>query len=380
MIDKPNGKIECYIESFIDELKYMREEFEEIFDAGFGPVKEKKKAHPRIARVATAMICTLMCGMVAVGFATPETVIVKIDDSRAVLTTYYETTNNRVDTFIENHDIDFDPNYDAIDFDMHDSIYDEMCINITKAYDVKVKVDGQEYTHRVLPGEDSTAREILTALGITRHEQDLMNFGNNEKVCKDEEIIIQRVTKELVTEEETFGFKVKYVADSSLVIGDTKVKQKGRKGVTEHTYEVVYVDGVEQSKTLVDSVVVKEKRDKVIAYGTKILQGKPAGLKYKEKFSKVRAVSYYYSGNPRGVYGLDCEYGTCAVDRDLIPLGSLLYIEGYGYAIANDVGGAIKGKTVDLYMERLGQCGIWGARWTNVYLIEYGDDTAFWER
>ena len=94
----------------------------------------------------------------------------------------------------------------------------------------------------------------------------------------------------------------------------------------------------------------------------------------------MRAVSYYYSTQRRGVYGMDCEYGTCAVDRDLIPLGSLLYIEGYGYAVANDVGTAIKGKTVDLYMERLGQCGIWGARWTNVYVIEYGDDTAFWER
>lgn len=380
MIDKPNGKIECYIEAFLEECRYMREELKEIFDAGFGPLKEKQKAHPRIARMVTAMVCILMCGMVAVGFATPETVIVKIDDSRAILTTYYETTSARVDTFIENHDIDFDPNYDAIDVEMHDGIYDEMCINITKAYDVKVKVDGQEYTHRVLPGEDDTARDVLAALGITRNEQDLMNFGNNEKVCKDDEIIIQRVTKELVTEEETFGFKVKYVADSSLVIGDTKVKQKGRKGVTEHTYEIVYVDGVEQSKTLVESTVVKEKRDKVIAYGTKILQGVPSGLKYKEKFTKVRAVSYYYSGNPRGVYGLDCEYGTCAVDRKLIPLGSLLYIEGYGYAIANDVGTAIKGKTVDLYMERLGQCGIWGARWTNVYVIEYGDDAAFWER
>lgn len=380
MIDKPNGKFECFVESFIDELKYMREEFEEIFDAGFGPVKARQKAHPRIARMVTAMVCILMCGMVAVGFAAPETVIVKIDDSRAILTTYYETTSSRVDSFIENHDIDFDPNQDAIDVEMHEGIYDEMCINITKAYDVKVIADGQEYTHRVMPEDNGLVREVLEALGITKDEQDLMNFGTNEKVVKDDTIIIQRVTKELVTEEETTAFKVKYVADSSLVIGDTKVKQKGRKGVKEYTYEVVYVDGVEQSKTLVETTVVKEKRDKIISYGTKILQGKPAGLKYKEKLSRVRAVSYYYSGNPRGVYGLDCEYGTCAVDRDLIPLGSLLYIEGYGYAIANDVGGAIKGKTVDLYMERLGQCGIWGARWTNVYIIEYGDDTSFWER
>ena len=109
---------------------------------------------------------------------------------------------------------------------------------------------------------------------------------------------------------------------------------------------------------------------KVVSYGTKISFGKPEGLKYQRKMEGVRAVSYYYSGTPHGAYGMPCEFGTAAVDKDLIPLGSLLYIEGYGYAIANDVGTSIKGKTVDLYMEKYEQCLIWGARRTTVYVIE----------
>ena len=48
----------------------------------------------------------------------------------------------------------------------------------------------------------------------------------------------------------------------------------------------------------------------------------------------------------------------------------LTLLLSYGYAIANDVGSAIKGKTVDLYMEKFSQCVIWGARWTTVYVIE----------
>lgn len=380
MIDKPNGKIECYVEAFIDECRYMRGEFEEIFDAGFGPLLEKKKAHPRIARMVTATVCLFFCGMVAVGFATPETVIVKTDDSRAILTTYYETTCSRVDTFIENHNIDFNPAEDVVSFDMHDGIYDDMCITIKKSYDVKVKADEQEYIHKVHPNDAGTVEEVLAAVGVILGDEDEVNFSLDERTRLDDEIIVRRVTREIVTEEETTSFNVKYVADSSLVIGDTKVEQKGRKGVKELTYEVVYVDGAQKSKTLIDTKVVKKKRDKIVHYGTRILKGTPAGLKYKKKFTKVRAVSYYYSGKPRGVYGMECEYGTCAVDRKLIPLGSLLYIEGYGYAVANDVGSAIKGKTVDVYMERLSQCGIWGARWTNVYVIEYGNDKAYWER
>ena len=380
MIDKPNGKVECYIEAFLEECRYMREEFDEIFDAGFGPLKEKKKAHPRIAKMVTVMCGVILCAIVAVGFATPETVLVKVDNSSTILTTYYETTSARVDTFIENHDIDFNPAEDTIDVEMHDGIYDDMCITIHKSYDVTVKADGQEFVHKVHPNDNGSVAEVLAATGVSLYDEDKINFDLDEQVTLGDEIVINRVTTELITEEEITPFNVKYVADSSLVIGETKVAQKGRKGVKEHTYEVSYMDGKQQSKTLVETKVIKEKSDKVINYGTKILKGVPSGLKYKKKISKVRTVSYYYSGNTRGVYGLDCEYGTCAVDRKLIPLGSLLYIEGYGYAIANDVGSAIKGKTVDVYMERLAQCGIWGARWTNVYVIEYGDDTAYWER
>ena len=68
-------------------------------------------------------------------------------------------------------------------------------------------------------------------------------------------------------------------------------------------------------------------------------------------------------------YGLSCTYGTVAVDPSVFPLGSLLYIEGYGYAIANDVGTSIKGNVVDLYMERYDQCLMWGAHSVNVYLV-----------
>lgn len=47
--------------------------------------------------------------------------------------------------------------------------------------------------------------------------------------------------------------------------------------------------------------------------------------------------------------GLPVREGSIAVDPDVIPLGSLLYVEGYGYGMASDTGGAIVGKRIDLY-------------------------------
>ena len=377
MIDKPHGKFECFLEAVLQYLAEMRDDVKEVLEAGYEPVAKHTKKHPTLTRIVTTAACVSVCVLLIAGYTAPRTVYVKTDDSRAILTSRFETTSKRVDSLLENHDIDYEPGVDIIDVEMYDNIYDGMTINITKAFDVKVQVEGNEYTYHTL---SATAGEVLDALDISLGNDDLINFKMDDIVKKDDVIVINRVTVDFVVEEEKTDYKVKYVADNSMPIGSTKVEQKGQKGLVRKTYLAVYVDGEEISRTLTESETVQKKKDKIIHYGTKILEGVPAGLKYKEKFTKVRAVSYYYSTQRRGVYGMECAYGTCAVDRKLIPLGSLLYIEGYGYAVANDVGTAIKGKTVDLYMERLGQCGIWGARWTNVYVIEYGDDTAFWER
>jgi len=50
-------------------------------------------------------------------------------------------------------------------------------------------------------------------------------------------------------------------------------------------------------------------------------------------------------------------------------LGSRLYIEGYGYAIAADTGGDIKGNKIDVFFPSLRQCLDWGRRQTRIFLL-----------
>ncbi|MGG7142856.1 3D domain-containing protein [Clostridium nigeriense] len=62
---------------------------------------------------------------------------------------------------------------------------------------------------------------------------------------------------------------------------------------------------------------------------------------------------------------------TVSVDSSVIPLGSKVYVEGYGYAIASDTGGAIQGNKIDLYMNSLEDCTNFGRRTVTVYIVAY---------
>ena len=61
-------------------------------------------------------------------------------------------------------------------------------------------------------------------------------------------------------------------------------------------------------------------------------------------------------------------YGLAAVDPSVIPLGTNMYVEGYGHALAADTGGAIKGNRIDLAFDSHQEALNWGRRGVNVYL------------
>jgi 3D (Asp-Asp-Asp) domain-containing protein len=72
--------------------------------------------------------------------------------------------------------------------------------------------------------------------------------------------------------------------------------------------------------------------------------------------------AYAYCLRGRTASGRYTEHGIIAVDPRVIPLGSRVHVPGYGWAIAADTGGAIKGRKIDLWMPTSGHCYRWGVR------------------
>lgn len=89
----------------------------------------------------------------------------------------------------------------------------------------------------------------------------------------------------------------------------------------------------------------------------------------------MRSTAYTSDPAENGGYsttamGTAIRYGVAAVDPRVIPLGTRLYIEGYGYARAEDTGGAIKGNRIDLVFGSKSQSNNWGRRTVRVTILK----------
>jgi len=98
--------------------------------------------------------------------------------------------------------------------------------------------------------------------------------------------------------------------------------------------------------------------------------GYTAGVESTGKRPGDRGYGITYSGVRvrRGIVS------TIAADPKVFPIGTLLYIPGYGYGVVADTGKAIKGNRIDLYFETPGQVyREWGKRTVKVDVLVRGD-------
>ena len=187
-----------------------------------------------------------------------------------------------------------------------------------------------------------------------------------------------------VTVEEAINFNTVKRLNTSLAAGETVTVREGVQGQKSVTYKVKYENGVEISREVVSETITTAPVDKIVEYGnnvetqeTTVETGK---LNYKYVIT-CEATAYDLSPEENGGYagqtatGVPLDRGVIAVDPRIIPLGSRVYIEAldgswsYGYAVAADTGGAIKGYRVDLCYRTKSECRQFGRRPCRVYVL-----------
>jgi len=154
--------------------------------------------------------------------------------------------------------------------------------------------------------------------------------------------------------------------------------QQGKDGLEELQTQTSYLNGEEAfEKVLKSRVLVPAKEAKVIE-GTALKQ-KLYRLSKRARVWKtltLEATAYYPGPEDTWPYtsgytasGLKAGYGVAAVDPRVIWLKTPLYVEGYGYAIAADRGGAIKGSKIDLCFDTYEEAVQFGRKKIKVYLL-----------
>ena len=258
-------------------------------------------------------------------------------------------------------------------------------IEIFRAFPVSVQANGETVSVNVIA--DTTVRETLEKALVEYDDDDKISANLDAAVTANMDITVVRCETKVVEETESIPFESETKNTDSLYKGVTKVEQEGEEGEKKLVYSVSYEDGVEVGRTLTETVVTKEAKNKVTLLGTK-KRAVTSTASYGKKMSAeelagarcitVTATAYSSDcdGGARTCLGKIPSYGTVAVDPKVIPLGTKMYIVSpsgnyvYGYCFAGDTGGAIKGNKVDLFMNSSSDCRSFGRRTMLVYILD----------
>lgn len=238
-------------------------------------------------------------------------------------------------------------------------------IIVTRAFQVKVVADGTKKNIYTTP---VTVKKAISLAGFQLGAKDIIKTLPAPKVSANQEIEVIRVTEELQKFDQPIPYGDERVDDPTLEKGLTKTIRVGKSGVARNTIKITFYNGQEGKRETILTETVQQPQNRVVAMGS-ITSVSRGGERLDIREAKyMQASAYTYTGF-RTATGVAPSVGMVAVDPSVISLGSRLYIEGYGYARAADTGGAIRGNTVDLFMESYSQCINWGRRTVKVYVL-----------
>ncbi len=177
------------------------------------------------------------------------------------------------------------------------------------------------------------------------------------------------VVEKTVALRERVPYDIQYVPEQSVVRGQVVVWTSGTGGERERVFRLVYADGTLVSRALVSDSLLDPPAGAALAVGKSVYRGGALSEFYMEATAYAPTVQETDSDPWMTASGMKSGQGVVAVDPKVIPLGSKLYVEGYGYAIAGDTGGAIKGNRIDVFFYSSAETAQWGRRWIRVFVL-----------
>ena len=264
-------------------------------------------------------------------------------------------------------------------------------VKIHRGYPVYVEADGKVTE---LSAYRQTVAQVLERAGIELQQDDYIDCDFHKVLEEGETVSVTRVRYEEIETYEVVPYNTVTEKSNLVSMYTSEITQKGVNGTRTNTSRVKYVNGIRISETAVSSEITSEPVNEVISVGTALRtpyskkdsselvleNGLPVSY---ESVITGKSVGYTAPIGSGTASGRKLEIGTVAVDPNIIPYGSELYIVStdgsyvYGYAIAADTGDLTQnGVLVDLYMgnsEDYYPVSVdYGAKQVNIYVLSRG--------
>lgn len=297
---------------------------------------------------------------------------------------HIKTLKTDMEKLLEAHHIDL-LETDKVIPSLETALEDGMEIQIVRSFPVEIAL-GEEnisyYTTLLKVGD------ILDEAGIELNEFDKVYPSTTSTLKGDRKIELVKVEKKTVKSHVVTGYPVVVNRRNELKSATEEVARAGAYGQATEVVEVIYENGVEVGRQLVEWTYESEPIIEKVSKGKEkylvLGDGKPyAYSKVMDMVSSAYDLSFAscgkYPDHPQyGItyLGTQARPGVVAVDPKSIKLNSKLYVESldrmddYGFSSAEDIGSAIKSNRIDLFIENNAQAMRYGVRKVRVYVLE----------
>ncbi|MBK8984976.1 MAG: G5 domain-containing protein [Chloroflexi bacterium] len=232
-----------------------------------------------------------------------------------------------------------------------------MTIQVHTSFPVTIQADGSLIQTRA---RHTNALDIIAAAGVTLVGMDYTKPGPETAVQPNGVIQVIRVTEDFRVEEQPIPYTTIWQARADLPLDTQTVVSPGVPGLAQNRARVRYENGVEVSREVDSQWVVHEPVNEVVGYGTKISLGvvqTEQGPREYWRVVRMRVTSYTAASSGKEpddpsygltASGLPAGKGVVAIDRNIVPFRSQVFVPGYGVAVAGDTGGGVRGRWIDL--------------------------------
>ncbi len=182
---------------------------------------------------------------------------------------------------------------------------------------------------------------------------------------------VVRVEHKLVKRKERIPYEIDYVPNNQVHQGKVAVWKLGSGGEREDLYREIYEDGKLVTSTFISTRISHRPIHEEMAIGEAEMPGGAIEKILVEATAYSPTVAECDADPWTTATGMRSGYGIIAVDPTVIPYYTKVYVEGYGYAIAGDCGGAIKNNIIDVFFYKPEEAMRWGRRKVNLYVLEW---------